>query len=75
MFRAILRFWGVFLYGASTVKFDITCTLPIPLNIRRCAHNFLCFFLIYRAPLFEGTPWKNANSAPQVLFDFSGYRC
>ena len=39
-----------FFYGKSAVKFDITCTLPVLLNIRRCARNFVRFFLAYGAP-------------------------
>ena len=61
-----ISFFGHFFYGESAVKFDITCTLPIPLNITRCPRNFVRFCLVYGTPLFEGTPRKYANSAPQV---------
>ena len=46
-----LCFLGFF-YGTSAVKFDITYALPIPPNIRR---NFVLFFIVYGAFLFEGT--------------------
>ena len=59
-------FLGRLFYGVSAVKFDITYALPIPPNFTRCAFNFVRFSLVYGASLFEGTPGKYANSAPQV---------
>ena len=41
---------GFFFYSASAVKFDIAYTLPVPPNIRRCARNFVRFFIVYGAP-------------------------